>query len=261
MQYMAARDVAEMERIRGRVDELVDDPATAESLKPWYLRFCKRPAFSDEYLQTFNRTNVTLIDTDGKGLDRLTETGIVFDGQEYPVDSIVYATGFEFGVAATRSGGFEVHGPSGMTLSEHRAQGVRSLHGMYHSGFPNLFTIGGLHQAGLSINIPLVFGGQARHAAQLIRTFLDRGVDAVDVRPDAEQRWADVIATKSQYVPEVMSICTPGAFTNENPLDGGEPSVFATAYGGGPVEYLDVLERWRSGPIEDDLQLSTRERS
>lgn len=258
MEALAEMDLERMERIRARVDELVDDPATAESLKPYYGRFCKRPAFSDEYLQTFNRPNVTLIDTDGKGLDRMTETGIVYAGREYAVDCIIYATGFEFGVAATRSGGFEVYGASGQTLSEQRAAGVRSLHGIYASGFPNLFTIGGLHHAGLSINAPLIFGGQGRHAAQLIRSFLDRGVDAVEVRPDAEDRWAQVIADNSRYVPEASRSCTPGAYNNEDTYDKGQPSVFATAYGGGPIEYLELLEGWRAGALEDDLQLTER---
>ena len=162
-------DFAQMERIRARVDELVDDPATAEALKPYYSRFCKRPTFNDGYLQTFNRPNVTLIDTDGRGLDRITETGIVFDDREYPVDCIVYATGFEFAVATTRSGGFEVYSPSGQQLSDHRAEGVRSLHGISVHGFPNMFIIGGLHQAGVSINAPLIFGGQARHVSQVIK--------------------------------------------------------------------------------------------
>ena len=166
-----------MERIRARVDEVVEDPATAAALKPYYGRFCKRPGFNDDYLPTFNRPNVTLINTDGRGLDRITETAIVFDGREYDVDCIIYATGFEFAVAATRSGGFEVYSPTGQTLSEHRAQGVRSLHGIYANGFPNLFIIGGLHQAAVSINQPLVFGDQAAHVVHVIDHALRRGAD------------------------------------------------------------------------------------
>ena len=65
-------DFEKMNQIRSRVDELVDDPATAEALKPWYRQFCKRPCFHDEYLQTFNRPNVTLVDTAGKGVERIT---------------------------------------------------------------------------------------------------------------------------------------------------------------------------------------------
>jgi cyclohexanone monooxygenase len=256
MEALAQMDLEQMERIRARVDEIVENPETAEKLKPYYGRFCKRPAFSDEYLQTFNRPNVTLIDTDGKGLDRITESAIVYDGKEYAVDCIIYATGFEFAVAATRSGGFEVHSASGETLTEQRAAGKGSLHGISVSGFPNLFIIGGLHHAGLSINAPLVFGGQGRHVAQLIKTFQDRGVSTAEVRPEAQQRWSKVITENSRYSAEMSQACTPGAYNNENTYEVGQPSVFATAYGGGPIEYLQLLDGWRAGPIEDDLQLA-----
>jgi cyclohexanone monooxygenase len=247
-------DFAQMERIRARVDEVVEDPATAAALKPYYGRFCKRPGFNDDYLPTFNRPNVTLIDTEGRGLDRITETAIVFDGREYDVDCIIYATGFEFGVAATRSGGFEVHSPTGQTLSEHRAQGVRSLHGIYANGFPNLFIIGGLHQAAVSINQPLVFGDQAAHVAHVIDHALRRGATTVEVRPEAERRWGEVITEKSTFNPEASRNCTPGAYNNENGDAKQQPSVFATAYGGGPIEYVGVLAAWRSDGMTRDLE-------
>ncbi|HEY2650321.1 MAG TPA: NAD(P)/FAD-dependent oxidoreductase [Solirubrobacteraceae bacterium] len=258
MAFLADMDIAQMERIRARVDELVDDPRTAESLKPYYNRFCKRPCFSDYYLQTFNRPNVTLIDTDGNGLERITESGIVFGGVEYPVDCIVYATGFEFAVTATRSGGFEVYSPTGVSLSEHRAEGIRSLHGIYMSGFPNLFMIGALHHAAVSINQPLVFGDQGRHVAQLIKRFLEDEIEIVEVRPEAEQRWGEVIAAKSTYNSDASRNCTPGAFNNENTYEKGRPSVFATAYGGGPIEYLEVLKTWRAESVDEDLLLADR---
>jgi cation diffusion facilitator CzcD-associated flavoprotein CzcO len=256
MAALADMDIEQMERIRARVDELVADPTTAESLKPYYGRFCKRPCFSDHYLQAFNRPNVTLIDTEGQGLERITATGIVYGGRDYPVDCIVYATGFEFAVAATRSGGFEVVSPAGRSLSEQRAGGVRSLHGIQVSGFPNLFIIGGLHHAAVSINQPLVFGDQGRHVAQLIRRFQDRGIERIEVRPEAEDRWAEVIARTSTYNVDASRSCTPGAFNNENTYDKGRPSVFATAYGGGPLEYSKILDRWRVEGADEDLQLS-----
>jgi cyclohexanone monooxygenase len=247
-------DFAQMERIRARVDELVEDPVTAEALKPYYGRFCKRPGFSDEYLPTFNRPNVTLIDTDGSGLDRITETAIVFDDREYDVDCIIYATGFEFAVAASRSGGFEVHSPTGQTLSEHRAQGVRSLHGICVNGFPNLFIIGGLHQAAVSINQPLVFGDQAAHVVHVIEHALGRGASTVEVCPEAQKRWGEVITEKSTFNPEASRHCTPGAFNNENADAKVQPGVFATAYGGGPIEYGAVLQAWRSEAMTRDLE-------
>src|SRR3546814_663181 len=131
-----------MNEIRARVDELVHDRNTAEALKPWYRQFCKRPCFHDDYLQAFNRPNVHLIDTDGRGVDRITETGVVVDGTEHELDCLIYATGFEVGTAYTRRAGYDVTGARGQTLSDHWADGMRSLHGMHVHGFPNMFLLG-----------------------------------------------------------------------------------------------------------------------
>ena len=106
-------DFKKMNQIRARVDAVVEDKATAEALKPWYRQFCKRPTFNDEYLPTFNRPNVRLVDTRGRGVDRVTEAGLVFDGVEYEVDCIIFATGFEVGTAYTRRAGYEIYGRGG----------------------------------------------------------------------------------------------------------------------------------------------------
>ena len=83
-----------MERFRRRVDATIKDPEKAERLKAYYRFLCKRPCFHDEYLATFNRPNVTLVDCPG-GVEEVTETGVIVDGQEYELDCIIYATGFE----------------------------------------------------------------------------------------------------------------------------------------------------------------------
>src|SRR3546814_4873394 len=88
-------DFRKGDKIRARIDDVVTNQQAAEGLKPWYGMLCKRPTFHDDYLQAFNQPNVTLVDTQGRGLDRITETGIVFHGVEYPVACIIYDTGFE----------------------------------------------------------------------------------------------------------------------------------------------------------------------
>jgi hypothetical protein len=118
--------------------------------------------------------------------------------------------------------------------------------------------IGALHHAAVSINQPLVFGDQGRHVAHLIKRFLDQGTGIVEVRPEAEQRWSEVIAAKSTYNIDASRNCTPGAFNNENTYEKGRPSVFATAYGGGPIEYLELLNTWRAESVEEDLLLTDR---
>ena len=113
-----------MEQIRSRVESMVADKATAEALKPYYRQFCKRPCFRDDYLATFNRPNVTLVNTDGKGVDKITETSVWVNGEEYEVDCLIYATGFEVGTEYARRSGYELHGRDGVSLTQHWADGV-----------------------------------------------------------------------------------------------------------------------------------------
>src|SRR5581483_5741125 len=107
-------DFQKMNEIRARVATVVKDPATAEALQPWYGQWCKRPTFNDDYLPTFNRPNVKLVDTSGKGVERVTEDGVVVDGVEYKVDCLIFATGFEVGTAYTRRAEFAMYGRNGV---------------------------------------------------------------------------------------------------------------------------------------------------
>ena len=141
-QMMELADFEKMEQIRARVDaDRRRTRATAEALKPWYSQFCKRPCFHDEYLDTFNRPNVTWSTPTGRGVERITENGVVVDGVEYELDCLIYASGFEVGTDYTRRSGYEVYGRDGVSLSEKWADGVTTLHGFYSRGFPNCFLI------------------------------------------------------------------------------------------------------------------------
>ena len=146
-------DFEKMEQIRSRVDTIVTDPATAEALKPWYRQFCKRPCFHDAYLQAFNRPNVSLVHTDGRGVDAITAEGVIVGEREYAVDCLIYATGFEVGTDYTRRAGYDVVGSRGVSLSEYWRGGMRSLHGMHVHGFPNMFVLGHT-QGGFTVNYP-----------------------------------------------------------------------------------------------------------
>ena len=135
-------DYQKMNEIRDRVSSTVTDSETAEALKPWYGQWCKRPTFNDEYLPTFNRPNVKLVDTKGKGVERVTENAVVVDGVEYAVDCLIYATGFEVGTAYTRRAEFEVYGRDGLSLSDYWADGMKTYHGFLEQRLSELFPHG-----------------------------------------------------------------------------------------------------------------------
>jgi cyclohexanone monooxygenase len=247
--YMAQieeNDIAQMERIRARVDELVQNPAVAESLKPWYGTHCKRPGFHDEYLQTFNNPNVHLVNTDGRGPEAITAKGIVFDGKEYQVDLIIYATGFEALVSPGRSGGFDITGRNDLTLADAWEKRVRTVHGVQVHDFPNMFIIGGLRQAAVTINVPWALGEQAKHVAAYVKQLHDDDVVMIDVTEEAVQEWCDIIDEKSIFNEEQAKACTPGTFNNEGILESGPTRpIYADVYGAGPFDYVEVLRRWR----------------
>ena len=236
-------DFEKMNQIRSRVDEIVSDPKTAEALKPWYRQFCKRPCFHDEYLQTFNRPNVTLVDTDGQGVDRITEKGVVVGGVEYELDCLIYATGFEVGTEYTRRAGYEVYGRDGLSLTAKWADGARTLHGFHSEGFPNCFIVSNI-QSGFTVNFPHMLNEQSKHLAYLLKEVEERGVTRVEATPEAEEEWVQTIIRLSQFNVKFLESCTPGYYNNE-----GKPAARSLQngnYGAGPVAFVKVLEDWRA---------------
>src|SRR5712672_191197 len=188
-------DFKKMNEVRARVDAIVKDKKTAEALKPWYRQFCKRPTFNDEYLPAFNRPNVTLVDTQGRGVERITEKGLVFDGVEYEADCIIFATGFEVGTSYTRRAAFEIYGRGGKTLTEYWAGGMKTLHGFCSAGFPNCFHMG-ITQNALTANFPHMLEEQSRHITELIQHAKANEARCLEPTAEAEAEWLDTIIQK-----------------------------------------------------------------
>jgi cation diffusion facilitator CzcD-associated flavoprotein CzcO len=245
-------DFEKMEQIRARVDEIVGDGATAEALKPWYRQFCKRPCFHDEYLQAFNRPNVTLVDTDGRGVERITESGVVAAGTEYEIDCLIFATGFEVGTAYTRRAGYDVVGASGVTLSDYWADGMRSLHGMHVRGFPNMFILGHA-QSGFTVNYPHVLDEASRHMAFLVRHAIDEGIVECEATEDGEATWLKTLEESARDMRAYQAQCTPGYYNNEGqPAEGG---FLGSSYGKGPMAFFELLASWRDSGTYEGLEL------
>jgi cation diffusion facilitator CzcD-associated flavoprotein CzcO len=236
-------DFEQMEEIRARVAAVVKAPATAEALKPWYRQFCKRPCFHDEYLDTFNRSNVTLVDTQGRGVERITKKGVVVAGREYEVDCLIFATGFEVGTDYSRRAGYEIVGCDGQSLTQKWADGVRTLHGIHIHGFPNCFMMS-IAQSGFTVNFPYIIDLQAKQIAYVVAAARERGAKRIEATAEAEAGWVDAVVQKSASTLEFSQSCTPGYYNNE-----GRPSERSSQNGfymGGPTEFAEILERWRA---------------
>ncbi len=239
---MQLADFKKMEQVRARVDQVVRDSSTAEALKPWYNQFCKRPCFHDEYLATFNRPNVTLVDTKGRGVERITETAIVANGKAYEVDCLIYATGFEVGTDYTRRSGYELHGRGGLTLTQKWKNGAETLHGLLSRGFPNCFIISNV-QSGFSANFPHMINEQSRHVAYVIKNAVERQARTVEPSQEAEDAWVDTIVKLSVMREQFLAECTPGYYNNEGKVELMNKK--NSSYGAGPVAFTKVLEDWR----------------
>jgi cation diffusion facilitator CzcD-associated flavoprotein CzcO len=247
-ELMELADFKKMEGVRSRVDTVVEDTATAEALKPWYRQFCKRPCFHDEYLPTYNRPNVTLVDTGGKGVQQLTEHGVVVDGKEYELDCLIFATGFEVGTTYTRRAGYDIIGREGMTLSQKWSEGLRTLHGLQTNGFPNCFFLG-FTQTAVTVSVPYALNEQAKHVTYILNEARRRGAETVEATAEGEQGWIDEMRDKARFAVRFYEACTPGYYNNEGNL-GNPNGFFAGMYGAGPLAFFKLLEQWRA---EGDL--------
>ena len=252
-ELMELVDYKKMNQVRGRVDALVEDPVTAAALKPWYRQFCKRPCFHDEYLQTFNRQNVTLVDTDGKGVERLTEHAVVAAGRDYEIDCLIFATGFEVGTAFTRRAGYDIVGRGGRTLSQHWSEGLRTLHGLHASGFPNCFFLG-FTQTAVTVNVPHALNEQAKHVAYVVSEARVRGKPVVEATAGAEHDYVGEVRQLARLGQRFYAECTPGYYNSEG-APGNRNGFFSDMYGGGPIRFFELLEEWREDGRLEGLDL------
>lgn len=235
-------DFEVMEGFRRRIDEIVEDPETAERLKPWYGKHCKRLCFHDEYLQSFNLPHVHLIDTDGRGVREMSEAGPIVDGVEYPLDLLVFASGFEVTTRFVDRLGFDPVGRGGVRLSERWHDGTHSLHGILTAEFPN-FMVVSFVQAGFGLNFVHFLSESTAHITWLIDHCLTEGIASIEATVEAEDEWLTILWNASGPLARYNRSCTPSYGNSE-----GEKSMLAAraaVFPGSLMDYAAHLEAWR----------------
>ncbi|RLT97927.1 MAG: NAD(P)/FAD-dependent oxidoreductase [Ketobacter sp.] len=260
-EFMEKREVMDyrvMERLRARVDSLVDDKETAEALKPWYRFLCKRPCSNDDYYSTFNRPNVKLIDVSAtRGVEAMTEKGFIANGQEIEIDCMIFASGFEVTSDLDRRWGIEViEGRDGLSLYKNWEDSYQTLHGMMSHGFPNQFYVG-FYQGGFNATTTETFNRQGQHIAYIISEALARGATSLEPSKEAQDAWIKHIRETAIDISQFQAECTPSYFNNEGELqvDGsGEQKLrwyLGESYGPGWHAFQTLMEEWRNnGELE-----------
>jgi cation diffusion facilitator CzcD-associated flavoprotein CzcO len=246
-QFVARREAVDyrvMERLRWRVAQMVKDGATAEALKPYYRFLCKRPLSSDDFYPTFNRPNVELVDvSETKGVQRMTERGFVANGQEYAVDCMIFASGFEVTSDLNRRWGIDVvQGRGGKSIYDHWSEGPKTFHGTMTHEFPNQFYIGYI-QGGLNASVTEQFGKQGYHIAHVISEVLKRGATVVEPGKEAQDEYVHHFEQMEIDLSEFQRGCPPSYFNNEGEV---RPKwALFRPYGPGWDAFQKLLQDWR----------------
>ncbi|EXJ76300.1 uncharacterized protein A1O5_00808 [Cladophialophora psammophila CBS 110553] len=254
---------------RQRIADIVKDPNTAKALTPWYPTWCKRPCFHDDYLPTFNLSHVHLVDTLPNGIERGTKNGLVVNGKEYPLDVLVFSTGYrapskdqlEPGSVANMS----FIGRDALTMSDKwHTKGASTLHSIQSHSFPNLF-LGGYVQIGNGQHATYIMDLKAQHIAYTLSEAHKRVKDTskltLEATEEAEDAWSEEIARHATWF-AAYSICTPGFSTNEGedlkPLPPQEAlrKARAAPHAQGLIYFKDVLKRWREAGTLEGLTIS-----
>lgn len=253
---IAVAEVADMQLMRtvhARIEDIVENPATAEALKPWFGAICKRPTFNDDYLQSFNKPSVTLVTPQGGR--RFTETGLVVDGTHYEVDCIVFATGFETGSSTADRYGYDILGRDGVSMREHFAEGHQTLHGFFSAGFPNFVELG-VSQNAYVVNFSYMLDRKARHAARIVGHALQRDIATIEPDEAAQAEWVQRTRESGLARLFYLSTCTPGYYNGQGDLGHG---FWGDVYQGSEVEFWDMLEKWWESGSFEGLELRSRE--
>ncbi len=245
-------DFEKMSEIRARADALVGDTATAQKLKAWYRQLCKRPCFHDAYLQAFNAPSTMLVDTDGKGVERITRSGFMVAGIEYDVDCIIFASGFEVGTDHSRRAGFDMTGVGGVKLSEAWAGGMKTLHGLHVHGFPNAFVVQFAQAANYVVNVPHNWTDHGTTIASIVAHARQNGHRRIEVTEDAQDDWLKLLKSgpgRFLAAPD----CTPGYYNNEGKELSADTVISSLGYPAGAAGYFKYIQNWRTSGRFDGL--------
>ena len=229
----AANDTA-ADFIRRKIREIVKDPATAAKLSDIDHPYAtKRPPIDTNYFETFNRDNVTLVDVKVAPIERITPSGIRTSDAEYPLDIIVFATGFDAMTGPMLR--MNITGRDGISLAEAWEAGPLTYLGLQIAGFPNLFTVTGPGSPSVLCNMPVAIEQHADWIADCIAHMRAHGLERIEATPEAVTKWVEQVNTAASAT--LLPLATSSWYLGANVP--GKPRVFMP-YAGGMVRYRNI---------------------
>jgi cation diffusion facilitator CzcD-associated flavoprotein CzcO len=225
------------EFVRNKIRTIVKDPETAELLCPKnHPVFSKRPPLGHFYYEAFNRENVELVDVGGNPIEEITSKGIrLRDGEEYEVDMIVFALGFDAVTGALTH--MDCRGKDGHTLREKWRAGARTYLGIAVDGYPNLFMISG-PQAPFA-NIPVVIDKSVEFIGRAIAFLREHGHARREPTPEAVESWC----RHMQELLDVVSVIKQGESVHSWFVGANVPGKAHSVYfyfGGAPAYFQEI---------------------
>ena len=220
--------------IRNKIREIVKDPATAAKLSDFDHPYAaKRPPIDTDYFETFNRDNVALVDVRAEPIDRITSRGIRTRDAEYPLDTIVFATGFD-GMTGSLTR-MDIRGRNGLSLTKAWAAGPRNYLGLQVAGFPNLFTVTGPGSPSVLCNMPVAIEQHVEWITDCIAHMRQHGLKRIEPNDEAVDSWVAQVnaAANATLLPQAKHSWYLGAIIP------GKPRVFMP-YAGGMAHYRKI---------------------
>ena len=229
----AANDTAAI-FIRNKIREIVKDPATAAKLSDFDHPYAaKRPPIDTDYFETFNRDNVALVDVRAEPIERITPRGIRTRDAEYPLDLIVFATGFDGMTGSLLR--MDIRGRNRVSLSNAWAAGPRNYLGLQIAGFPNLFTVTGPGSPSVLCNMPVAIEQHVEWITDCIAHMREQGLNRIEPKDEAVNSWVAEVnaAANATLLPQAKHSWYLGANVP------GKPRVFMP-YAGGMAHYRKI---------------------
>jgi cation diffusion facilitator CzcD-associated flavoprotein CzcO len=236
VQSKAANDTA-AEFIKNKIREIVKDPKTAAILSNIDHPYAaKRPPIDTNYFETFNRDNVSLVDLRATPIEAITPTGVRTSDKEYPLDIIVFATGFDALTGPLLR--IDIRGRDGLALSEVWRAGPRNYLGLQVAGFPNLFTITGPGSPSVLCNMPVAIEQHVEWITDCIAHMRAHHIERIEARPEAMDSWIEQVNAAANAT--LLPMATHSWYLGANVP--GKPRVFMP-YAGGMAQYRKICEK------------------